>query len=161
MKRNQLFNAIAAATLLIVLYSCGATDSKPASNLEEVRKAIAASNAIYFEAFAKGDSSIFIDRYAEDCCIMAPEAPQLCGPIAPLEFFRIAYYDIGLRNGKFTTTAIYGDGGEYVTEEGLWESFDANGKRFDNGKFLVLWKKTAKGWKMYRDAFSSNNKPQS
>jgi ketosteroid isomerase-like protein len=161
MKRTKLFNVITATTMLIVLYSCGATTSKPGADLEEARKAIAASNAIYFEAFAKGDSSIFIERYAEDCCIMAPEAPQLCGPIAPLEFFRIAYHDIGLRNGKFTTTAIYGDGGEYVTEEGLWESFDANGKRFDNGKFLVLWKKTAKGWKMYRDSFSSNNKPQS
>jgi ketosteroid isomerase-like protein len=27
---------------------------------------------------------------------------------------------------------------------------------FDDGKFLVLWKKTDKGWKMYRDSFSSN-----
>lgn len=161
MKRNQLLHALTMIIMLIVLYSCGASTSKPGADLEEARKAIAASNAIYFEAFAKGDSSIFIDRYAEDCCIMAPEAPQLCGPIAPLEFFRIAYNGIGLRNGKFTTTAIYGDGVEYVTEEGLWESFDASGKRFDNGKFLVLWKKTAKGWKMYRDSFSSNNKPQS
>ena len=61
-----------------------------------------------------------------------------------------------MRNGKFITTAIYGNGKEFVTEEGLWESYDADGNLFDNGKFLVLWKKTASGWKMYRDAFSSN-----
>jgi ketosteroid isomerase-like protein len=160
MKSIRFFNLLLSTSILLQLNSCGTSTAKSTANLEEAKIAIAASNAIYFESFAKGDSSIFIDRYAEDCCIMAPEAPQLCGPIAPLEFFRIAYYGIGLRNGKFTTTAVYGDGVEYVTEEGLWESFDANGVRFDNGKFLVLWKKTAKGWKMYRDSFSSNNKKQ-
>ena len=159
MKRiTQLTIAIAS---ILLLTACGAATSPAnktvAGNLDEAIKAIAESNAIYFQAFAKGDSSIFIDRYAEDCCIMAPEAPQLCGPIAPLEFFRIAYHQIGLRNGKFITTAIYGDGVEYVTEEGLWQSFDANGKMFDDGKFLVLWKKTPKGWKMFRDSFSSNH----
>jgi hypothetical protein len=45
-----------------------------------------------------------------------------------------------------------------VTEEGLWQSFNAKGELFDDGKFLVLWKKTSKGWKMYRDSFSSNRK---
>ena len=62
-----------------------------------------------------------------------------------------------MRNGKFVTTAVYDDAVKYVTEEGLWQSFNANGELFDNGKFLVLWKKTAEGWKMYRDSFSSNN----
>lgn len=160
MKTNHFFNLLVSAAVLLVLNSCGASTAKSTSNLEEAKQAIAASNALYFQAFEKGDSSIFIDRYAEDCCIMAPEGPQICGPIAPLEFFRIAYHDIGLRNGKFITTAVYGDGVEYVTEEGLWQSFDANGVMFDNGKFLVLWKKTARGWKMFRDSFSSNNKPK-
>ncbi|MFZ6008950.1 MAG: hypothetical protein ACOYXT_01285 [Bacteroidota bacterium] len=87
---------------------------------------------------------------------MAPGMPAICGAEAPLEFFKEAYHKIGLRNGKFITTNVYGDGGEYVTEEGLWQSFDANNVMFDDGKFLVLWKKTSRGWKMYRDSFSSN-----
>ncbi|MBT1702818.1 nuclear transport factor 2 family protein [Fulvivirgaceae bacterium PWU20] len=125
-------------------------------NLEEAKKAIAESNDVYFKAFARGDSSIFIGRYSEDCYIMAPDGPSICGATAPLQFFRIAYHDIGLRNGKFITTAIYGVGNGYVVEEGLWQSFDANNTMFDDGKFLVLWKKTEKGWKMFRDSFSSN-----
>ena len=160
MKQHKVVTFIPLAVFTFILYSCGAGSSKSPAALEEAKQAIAASNAVYFQAFEKGDSSIFIDRYAEDCCIMAPNAPALCGPIAPLEFFRVAYYGIGLRNGKFITTAVYGDGENYVTEEGLWQSFDANGVRFDDGKFLVLWKRTAKGWKMYRDAFSSNNSKQ-
>jgi ketosteroid isomerase-like protein len=158
MKQYHVVTCIPLVIFSFLLFSCGASSSQSSAALEEAKQAIAASNAIYFQAFEKGDSSIFIDRYAEDCCIMAPDGPALCGPIAPLEFFRVAYYGLGLRNGKFTTTAVYGDGAEYVTEEGLWQSFDANGAQFDNGKFLVLWKKTKKGWKMYRDSFSSNNK---
>jgi ketosteroid isomerase-like protein len=125
--------------------------------LAEAKKAIAESNAIYFESFVKNDSSIFIERYAEDACIMAPNTPQMCGRNAAAEFFRVAYNEYGLRNGKFTTTAVYGAGPDFVTEEGLWQSFDAKGNLFDDGKFLVLWKKTNGGWKMYRDSFSSNH----
>jgi ketosteroid isomerase-like protein len=124
--------------------------------LAEARTAIEQSNAIYFESFVKNDPSIFVARYAKDGCILAPNSAPLCGPEAAAAFFKIAYDNIGLRNGKFITTTIYGDGKEFVTEEGLWQSFDASGKLFDDGKFLVLWKKTAEGWKMFRDSFSSN-----
>ncbi|MVT12533.1 YybH family protein [Chitinophaga tropicalis] len=137
----------------LLIAGCNTKDTK----LQEARKAIAASNEIYFQAFVKGDSSIFIDRYAADCCIMPPGQPAICGPEAALEFFRTAYYKIGLRNGKFITTDVFGDGEEYVTEVGLWQSFDADNVMFDDGKFLVLWKKTDKGWKMFRDSFSSNH----
>lgn len=126
------------------------------NDLDEAKHAIAESNAIYFESFVKNDASIFVERYAKDACILAPNAPAMCGRDAAANFFKVAYNEVGLRNGKFITTAVYGDGKEYVTEEGLWQSFDANGKLFDDGKFLVLWKKTPEGWKMYRDSFSSN-----
>jgi ketosteroid isomerase-like protein len=128
--------------------------------LEDAKKAIAASNAIYFESFVKNDSSIFINRYAKDACILAPNGPSFCGSNAAGKFFKIAYADYGLRNGKFITTAVYGDGNEFVTEEGQWQSFDHTGKMTDDGKFLVLWKKTSDGWKMFRDSFSSNHNPK-
>jgi ketosteroid isomerase-like protein len=153
MKRN-LFVAIVLGVGL--LYGCSGNQKEGNPNLEEAKKSIAESNAIYFQAFVKGDSSIFIDRYAEDCCIMAPNAPALCGADAALKFYRMAYYEFGLRNGKFITTQVYGLSDEYVTEEGFWQSFDANNVMMDDGKFLVLWKKTPKGWKMFRDSFSSN-----
>jgi ketosteroid isomerase-like protein len=78
----------------------------------------------------------------------------------PLYFFRTAYHQIGLRNGKFITVDVFGDGKEYVTEIGFWQSFDASNKLFDNGKYLVLWKKTPEGWKMFRDSFSSDRNKQ-
>ncbi len=160
MKRGLFFVALQLSIVAILFYSCSQTAATSQSNIEEAKKAIAESNAIYFQAFVKGDSSIFIDRYAEDCCIMAPGAPALCGPDAPLTFFRLAYHQFGLRNGKFITTNVYGSGEDFVTEEGLWQSFDANNTLYDDGKFLVLWKKTPKGWKMFRDSFSSNREKE-
>jgi ketosteroid isomerase-like protein len=140
---------------LLVFLTCQGQQTAT-GKLEEAKKAIAASNEIYFQAFVKGDSSLFIDRYAKDCWIMPPNAPALCGEDAALEFFKTAYHTFGLRNGKFITIDVFGDGGEFVTEEGFWQSFDADNKLFDNGKFLVLWKKTPDGWKMFRDSFSSD-----
>ena len=143
--------------LVLLLSACGLTARPGADHeLEEAKKAIAESNGIYFTAFVRNDSSIFMARYADDACIMAPFAPSACGPVEAAKFFRASYDHYGMRNGKFITTAVYGLGNGYVTEEGLWQSFDSSGALFDNGKFLVLWKKTAKGWKMFRDSFSSN-----
>lgn len=142
-------------SLLLLSGLCFAQADK---SLEEARKAIAESNAIYFQSFVKNDPSIFTDRYAADACIMAPFAQQQCGKENAARFFRESYDQYGMRNGKFITTAVYGNGSEFVTEEGLWQSFNAKGELFDDGKFLVLWKKTAQGWKMYRDSFSSNRK---
>jgi ketosteroid isomerase-like protein len=156
MKMINMFTVISMFTTSFLLSQCHTKHPQVNAKLEDAKVAIAISNNIYFAAFAKGDSSIFLNRYAKDCCILAPNAPAMCGEQAALEFFRVAYHDIGLRNGKFITTAVYGDGEEYVTEEGLWQSFDVNNVMFDNGKFLVLWKKTSDGWKMYRDSFSSN-----
>ena len=153
------FVIIALSTIYLLSIGCQSPSSNTSSNLEEAKKAIAESNAVYFKSFATGDSSIFIDRYAEDCCIMVPYAPAICGKDAPLQFFKVAYHQIGLRDGKFITTEVYGDGENYVTEEGLWQSYDANHVLFDDGKFLVLWKKTPKGWKMFRDSFTSNHQP--
>ena len=153
---NKLFISV---MVLVMLLSC--KDSKKEiqnTALEEAKKAIAESNAVYFQSFVKNDSSVFIDRYAKDACIMAPNSVQMCGPDAAAKFFRTAYDSYGMRNGKFITTAVYGDGIGFVTEEGVWQSFNAKGELFDNGKFLVLWKKTPEGWKMFRDSFSSNRK---
>lgn len=162
MNQNIYFGAtlVLALSVMVINYNNYKTNGNQDSNVEEAKKAIAESNAIYFESFVKNDSSIFINRYAKDACIMAPNTHQVCGSNAAAKFFRAAYQAYGLRNGKFITTAVYGDGVEYVTEEGLWQSFNAKGELFDDGKFLVLWKKTPDGWKMFRDSFSPNHNPK-
>jgi ketosteroid isomerase-like protein len=155
MKNMYFFKLAQMALLSFLFFNCPAQQPTNA-NLEEAKKAIAASNEVFFQAFAKGDSSLFTDRYARDCWIMRPNAQTLCGKDAPLEFFKLAYNKFGVRNGKFITIDVFGDGVEYVTEVGFWQLFGIDNKLLDDGKFLVLWKKTTEGWKMFRDSFNSD-----
>src|SRR5882724_8002921 len=77
--------------------------SGPNSQLEEAKKAIAASNAVYHQSGEKNDSAIFLNSYAEDACVLGPNAPMVCGRAALAKFFR-AGYNMGIRGGKFVTT---------------------------------------------------------
>ena len=155
MKKMSFITSLEITLLSLLFFNCLAQRTTNA-RLEEAKKAIAASNAVFFQAFVKGDSSLFIDRYARDCWIMPPNTQALCGMDAPLEFFKMAYNTFGVRNGKFITIDVFGDGVDFVTEVGFWQLFGVDNRRLDDGKFLVLWKKTADGWKMFRDSFSSN-----
>jgi ketosteroid isomerase-like protein len=157
MKRKHFIIITIQLTASFLCLCCNAQTIKGKANLKEAKFAIEKSNSVYFEAFVKGDFSIFVDRYAKDCCIMPPNTPAMCGTNSPLDFFRVAYNQLGIRNGQFITTDIFGDGEEFVTEVGLFQLFDSKNVVIDNGKYLVLWKKTANGWKMFRDSFSSNN----
>jgi ketosteroid isomerase-like protein len=140
---------------VFITFMANAQSAQETASLKEAKKAIAASNATYFIAFAKNDGSI-VNYYAKDACLLPPNSPFLCGPAEILKFFKFGYDKIGLRDGKFITKKVYGDGREYITEEGLWQAINGKGKIVDDGKYLVLWKKTKKGWKMFRDSFNSN-----
>jgi ketosteroid isomerase-like protein len=146
-------------TLLIclLLLTTSALHAQKSKSHCEVEYAIRESNAVYFESFRKNEGGIFIARYTDDACILAPGSPAACGKDAVAKFFHAAYDHYGLRNGKFTTIAIYYQGGEFATEEGVWESINGEGLVFDKGKYLVLWRKTDHGWKMFRDSFSSDH----
>jgi ketosteroid isomerase-like protein len=141
---------------MLALVWCGGARAQVLSGSGDVARSIAQSHRLYFQALSSGDSSLFIDRYARDCWIMPPNAPALCGEGAALDLFREDYYSRGVRNGRFITTDIFGDTGEYATEVGFFQLSDAKDSMIDNGKFLILWKRTPSGWKMFRDSFSSD-----
>ncbi len=149
---------VAALLFFCLLFKSSYAQNITTNEITEAKKAIEASNAIYFDAFKKNDPSLFISRYAEDCLIMAPDSPAQKGRKGASDFFRFAYDKTGLRDGSFLTIDVYEIGAGCVAEEGFWKSFDKNHKLFDSGKYLVLWKKTKNGWKMFRDSFNSDGK---
>lgn len=149
----------ASGLLLACSQPTPTTEQAPdTANTDEVAKAIAASNALYFQAFAEGDSTILLARYTPDACLLPPNTPALCGPRAVGDFYRLSYQQLGIRSGKFTTQHVWSSG-PYATEQGLYELRDGQNHLLDNGKYLVLWQKTSSGWKMLRDSFSSVNPP--
>src|SRR5258708_474358 len=124
-------------------------------DIDSVNAALASVNKMYGEAYRKGDSSLFLDCYTPDGSVMAANAPILGGRKGLLLFYKAAYRT-GIRNVLFTTVELYGLTNEYVTEQGVYEMFDANDRSLGKGKYLVLWKKTAAGWKMHRDMFNGD-----
>ena len=143
MKKNSLLLLIS-----FLIGPCRPKHTTPVSHspspLAEARKAIAVSNQRYWQAFTTGDSTLFIERYATDACIMPANVPTLCGPQAAPTFYRVAYQQMGIRGGHFTTQAIWG-GGQYVTEQGTFVLRDGRQALLGKGKYLVLWKKTSGG----------------
>ncbi len=144
MKRKLLLSLLLGIT--VINYATAGEDP-----LKEVRKVIEASNAIYADLANKEDASI-LTRYTDDACLLPPNAAPVCGKENMLKFFKSG----PKVQVKFTIQHLYGDGKEYVTEESTYEMTDMNGKKMDEGKVIVIWKKTNDGWKMYRDMFSSN-----
>jgi ketosteroid isomerase-like protein len=141
----------------ISFFTCDAQQLKAKFNLQQVKDRIEKSQDDYFKAFAKGDSSLLIERYTDDCWIMPSNQPTLCGPEAALDFFRVFYYQLGVRKGKFISVDLFGDGQDFVTEVGFYQFFDAKNRTVGDGKYIVLWKKTATDWKRFRDSFSPNH----
>jgi len=141
--------------LFLVAVCISQAQSKKNQQLEEAKKAILASNAIYSDLANKGDGSI-LTRYTDDACLLPPNSAPVCGRDSILNFFKSG----PKVHSKFIIQHIYGDGNDFVTEESNYELFDLNYNKIDEGKVIVVWKKTKDGWKMHRDMFSSNRPSQ-
>ncbi|WP_211327248.1 Cif family virulence factor [Chitinophaga flava] len=136
--------------LLEVTYLASAQSAD--QRLKEARKAIEASNAIYADLANKNDGSI-LTRYTDDACLFPPNAAPVCGKENMARFFK----DGPKVHTRFIIQHLYGDGQTFVTEESYYEMTDMKGNKIDDGKVVVIWKKTKDGWKMHRDMFSSNH----
>ena len=157
--KNSLFKTLAIAILMMTGNKIMANQTLTMKqDTSEVKKALHKVNEAYNQAFAKGDSSLLINSYATDGCIMPANSPSLCGRPGFLAFYKFAY-KAGIRGIVFTTVELYGLTDQYVTEQGIYEMHDADNKSLGKGKYLVVWKKTADGWRMYRDMFTSDAPP--
>ncbi|SDH33427.1 YybH family protein [Chitinophaga filiformis] len=137
-----------AMLMAISLFSKAQTNADP---LQQARKAIEASNAIYADLANKNDGSI-LTRYTDDACLLPPNSAPVCGKENIAKFFK----DGPKVHVKFTIQHLYGDASTFITEESYYEMTDLNGNKLDEGKVMVIWKNTADGLKMHRDMFSSN-----
>jgi len=149
--------------ILLLTFACFTANAKTADlnkqDTSELKAALRKVNLAYGEAFSKGDSSLFLNCYTPDACLLPSNSPALCGIQGQLGFYRFAYR-AGIRNIVFTTLELYGITEQYVTEEGSFEMFGPNNVSYGKGEYLVVWKKTTDGWKMYRDMFSNNSAPK-
>ena len=156
MKNTIGLGIISTIVFSSLFLSKSRAQSKSDGSLEEVKRAIAESNTIYYQSYSKNDSSLFMNRYTEDCIIRWEYGPVVRGHKGALDLFKASYDEMGLRNGKLVTKKVYATKDGYFAEEGLWQS-RKNNQYFDSGTFFALWKKTSKGWKTFRHNFTSDS----
>ncbi len=150
----------AVAFLCICFASCkesGNESGGSAFNLDSAKAAIAASNKVYGECFAKKDSVAFVACYTKDACILVPNAPKMCGNDAIKGFFNYAI-STGVGGIDIVTEELTGNA-DGLSEVGTYNLKDAGGKSLEKGKFIVLWKQEDGKWKMHRDIFNGDAPP--
>lgn len=129
----------------------------PAFNLDSVKAAIEANNAVFIAAMKKGDSATMASCYTKDGCMMAPNMPKACGSQALGGMFG-GMHKMGLENLKLQVTEVLGTS-ELVSEEGTYELLTNEGASMEKGKYLVTWKMEDGKWKKYRDIFNADAPP--
>ena len=159
MKRS--FLGLLVIALSITLFSaCNNEAAKTEStgfSLDSAKAAIVASNKVFGECWATGDSAKFALCYASDACINPSEMPRMCGTQAITAFFN-GGYKMGIRNIAITTEEVMG-GKDAVVEVGKYEMFLADNVSAEKGKFIVVWKEENGKWKMYRDIWNADAPP--
>jgi len=105
------------------------------------------------KAYNGGDAAGVTALYTKDATLMAPGAEPGTGPGAIQALIEA---DIKL-GGKLTLTTEDVVGfGNYAVETGKWVANSPDGKHLDHGPYIVVYRKTEGGWKMYRDIWNSS-----
>jgi len=151
----------AFALLSLAAPSVRAQAARPASMAtgSTARNAIDAVNKRFVDRFNQGDAVGAAKVYASDAIVMPPNGNLVRGQSAIAEFWKGAYTS-GVRNVALTTTefAIHGS---YAHELGTYQlevrKPDGSVVARDNGKYMVLWKRSPGGeWQWYRDIYNSS-----
>lgn len=141
--------------LCITLNQAGNAQKAKHHDMDNIAVEINASNQLYSKGFETHNAALVVNRYAADGAIMPPNSISISTPQGFLSFFNNGY-EHGIRKVSLHTTGLFGRSINMINEEGLYELKDEKEQTIDKGKYLVVWKKTRNGWKMYRDIFNSN-----
>ena len=110
------------------------------------------------ESFITGDSTLFLKCYTQDACVLAPNVPMLCGQQGIAQFYK-GTRRAGIRNAGFNSLGLFGQTPEYVTQQGVFEVFDAAQHSLGKAKVLIIWKKTREGWRIFRQSLNFDAPP--
>lgn len=129
------------------------TETTSTFNIDSVRAQIELNKDNFIKSFATGDSALFVSLFTKDGCLMPDGAPKRCGPEALYAFLK-GGIEMGIGGMKLDILEVIG-GPELVSEEGVYQILDKEGKSVESGKFLVTWKQEDGVWKRYRDTWNA------
>lgn len=116
---------------------------------------IEAANSDFMLAVKAGDEERFISLYAEDAILLLPGRDPLVGREGVRTFFA-SFKARGIREIKLTTLEIEAFE-DTAWERGCSEMAGPEGAVLGKGKYIVIWKRAADGWKLYRDIVNASS----
>jgi len=137
--------------------SSGSADTKTTASsfdLAAARKAVDEGNQSLSDLLKKGDSVGFASFYCSDAKVMAPEGPAVVGRDAIKSTIGY-FYNIGLTGMSLKTSDVWGSDA-LIGEEGTYVFTMKDGKEYDHGKYIVLWKMEDGKWKLFRDIWCTD-----
>ena len=143
--------ALAAATLLAFATGC---QTAPKSDPAALRSALEEIDRQFMDAFARKDGPVIGLLYAEDALAMPPGAVEVQGRAA-IEAMWKNMFLLPLSAMERRKSEV-GGGVETAWETGHYRLLKSDGSVADVGKYVVIWKRTEGGWKIFRDIWNSD-----
>lgn len=115
---------------------------------------IVEANGNFMAAFSAQDAEAMGALYTADAQLLPPNGDFQTGNAA-VEAFWSSLFTAGFDGVVLETLEVHGNG-TLVSEVGLFTLY-LNGQFFDNGKYIVVWKKVNGNWYLHRDIWNSSN----
>ena len=134
-----------------VSVSLGQTKVNKASG-SNVRSEIEAASKAFAETLGKGDAAKIADMYAEGARVLPPNGPVVQERQRIQEFWQ-GFINAGAKL-SLSTSDVEAQGNVAI-ETGTYEMISPDNKR-DAGKFVVVWRRHKKDWKLATDIWNSD-----
>ncbi len=155
MKNNFSLTTYSCLLLLLGISTCNA-QTVSTNDLSTVKEIIEEMNQQYFAAIEKNDVKAFEAQYLDEGWIMVPDLPIYCGHDAITEYFNEVLSKKRIARGRAITIDVYGLSTDVVAEVGFYQFYNKSNEQFDDGKFIVLWKRVDGQWKRLRQTLASS-----
>jgi uncharacterized protein (TIGR02246 family) len=126
--------------------------------MDDVSEVIRANNLKFSDALLRGDARSAARLYTDDAHLLPPNEPQRRGKEAIAEFWR-GMMRLRLKEARLETVDVEAEG-DLACEVGRFAFVTADtaagpGQPL-NGKYVVVWKRVGKAWKIHADVWNAD-----
>ena len=148
---------LVTCSAILMLSACaaggGMPDQRTVSNAQED---IGQLHAAFMKAFNAKDPAALAATYTDDGVLMPPNEAQVKTSLGIETYSRQMLTNSPVTGILLNVAEINVQGGGWASCSGFYTLLGANGSTLDRGKFLEVLKQTDKGWKIHREAYSSD-----